>query len=287
MIPGWVHSQETGYSVTRSFVGVSTKDDNSVLQVCLLECSFLWHQVSKCLFCSVLVRLAFVFCCFVLFCLLLNVCAQMYYVNCINLSCTPIGVSEIKFIVLYCIVYCSDCSASVPVCTTCGDIVLNHLPQSFRSRGDVRHKYVLKRCSAIWYNYYIISAVRESEFNPKTLGSIPWRGRAKNRVFVFCPCESTLVQPCSCLTRLRLRHAPNIRAHVKYPISICRKRVGLTAGDIVSRNHCTQKKSWVAPYHGCSLSPGKAARISRALHWTQGLRIWIWTLQQMSYIPRY
>ena len=33
--------------------------------------------------------------------------------------------------------------------------------------------------------------------------------------------------------------------------------------------YCTQeeKTNWVAPYYGCSLSPGKAAQISHALHW--------------------
>ena len=31
--------------------------------------------------------------------------------------------------------------------------------------------------------------------------------------------------------------------------------------------HRKQQNNWVAPYYGCSLSPGKAARISRALHW--------------------
>ena len=29
----------------------------------------------------------------------------------------------------------------------------------------------------------------------------------------------------------------------------------------------TKQQPWVAPYYGCSLSPEKAARLSRALHW--------------------
>ena len=35
------------------------------------------------------------------------------------------------------------------------------------------------------------------------------------------------------------------------------------------RKHCSQvrKKNWIAPYYGCSLPLGKAAQISRALHW--------------------
>ena len=31
--------------------------------------------------------------------------------------------------------------------------------------------------------------------------------------------------------------------------------------------HTGKNKNWVAPNYGCSLSPGKAARFSRALHW--------------------
>ena len=33
--------------------------------------------------------------------------------------------------------------------------------------------------------------------------------------------------------------------------------------------HRKKQKNWVAPYYGCSLSQGKAARISHALHWDQ------------------
>ena len=57
-------------------------------------------------------------------------------------------------------------------------------------------------------------------------------------------------------------------AHVKRPTSICRKSVGLTAGGMETRTHGTQGGgSWVAPYYGCSVSPGKADVISHALHW--------------------
>ena len=28
-----------------------------------------------------------------------------------------------------------------------------------------------------------------------------------------------------------------------------------------------ENNNWVAPYYGCSLSPGKAAQMSHALHW--------------------
>ena len=65
-----------------------------------------------------------------------------------------------------------------------------------------------------------------------------------------------------------------IGPHVKDPISICCKRVGLTTGGMETRKNyvlerfCVLLKSWVAPFYGCSpLSPGKAPWISRALHW--------------------
>ena len=54
----------------------------------------------------------------------------------------------------------------------------------------------------------------------------------------------------------------HICAHVKDPVSICCKRVGLTAGGVRTQKHCTHgnNNSWVAPlYCSCSLSPGKAA----------------------------
>ena len=49
-------------------------------------------------------------------------------------------------------------------------------------------------------------------------------------------------------------------AHVKDPISICRKSVHLTAGGMETRKHvfCRQggkTTPWVAPHYGCSLSP--------------------------------
>ena len=104
--------------------------------------------------------------------------------------------------------------------------------------------------------------------NPKTLGSIPWWGGVRD-MFV-CPSQTVLVQTCLCLTLPRVRTTrTHIYAHVKDPTSICRKSVGLTGGGMHTRKHCIQgkKTSWIAPYCGCSISPGKASRISRALHW--------------------
>ena len=53
------------------------------------------------------------------------------------------------------------------------------------------------------------------------------------------------------------------RTHVKGPEVHVRVR-WITE----TRKHCTQKNNnWLAPFYGCSLSPGKATRMSRALHW--------------------
>ena len=65
----------------------------------------------------------------------------------------------------------------------------------------------------------------------------------------FCPSKSTLVHTCLFLTPF-----------------VCRKRVGLTVGGMKTL-HTERKTSWEAPYYGCSLSLGKAAQISHALHW--------------------
>ena len=105
--------------------------------------------------------------------------------------------------------------------------------------------------------------------NPKTLGLNPWRGGVNN-FFFFCPSKTTLVQTCVRLHPPPLFHlfvctvSAHICAHVKD--HIYRKGVGLTAVGL--ENAHRRKKNLVAPpYYGCSLSPGKAARISCALHW--------------------
>ena len=58
-------------------------------------------------------------------------------------------------------------------------------------------------------------------------------------------------------------------AHVKDPISICHERVGLTAGDNGNTKtlYTDIFKKLSSAYYDCSLSLGKASRISRALHW--------------------
>ena len=63
--------------------------------------------------------------------------------------------------------------------------------------------------------------VRDSrEFKSEDPGFNPLAGQGKRQVFFSV--ESTLVQTCLCLTPLC--------AHVKDPISTCRKTVGITAG---------------------------------------------------------
>ena len=83
--------------------------------------------------------------------------------------------------------------------------------------------------------------------NPKTLGSSPWRDGN-----MFCPSESTLVQTClRRLTPIRVYGMDQICAHVKDQISICRKRVGHTAGgNMETQKHCTQgeKNLWLLAF---------------------------------------
>ena len=63
--------------------------------------------------------------------------------------------------------------------------------------------------------------------------------------------------PCVCTARTHMC------AHVKDTISICRKRVGLTAGGIETRKHCTQKEKkklgravqWLFAFPGGKSSP--------------------------------
>ena len=107
--------------------------------------------------------------------------------------------------------------------------------------------------------------------NPKTLGPIPWRIKVRYSVCFFCSSESTLVQNCLCLTPLRVCMARTQSCtHVKDPISICRKEYASQPVVWIHEQNCAQGgKGRVAPYYGCSLSPGKAARISRAFHWVE------------------
>ena len=86
--------------------------------------------------------------------------------------------------------------------------------------------------------------------NPTILGSIPWWGRVK---------DGFSVPPSQHLCRLLCAWPPfvckahtQMCVHVKDPVAICRKRVGLKASGMDTQKHCTQEqtnqKSWVVPY---------------------------------------
>ena len=79
---------------------------------------------------------------------------------------------------------------------------------------------------------YLTGQSEDTGFDPRLVG----QGQEQ----FFCPSESTLMQICLCLTPLHAH--TQICAPVKDPISICRKRVGLTAGDLETWKHCTQEK---------------------------------------------
>ena len=110
----------------------------------------------------------------------------------------------------------------------------------------------------------------------RPLGSIPWRDWVRGKFFL-CPgkpSESTLVQTYLCLPPTPLSAfvctaRTQICAHVKELISICRKRVSLNSrwyGNPKTRHTRgggggggrLGGESWVAPYYGCSLSPGES-----------------------------
>ena len=77
------------------------------------------------------------------------------------------------------------------------------------------------------------SVVRASEFKSEDPGFDPLAGQDNDQF--FCPSESTLVQTCLCLNPHRVRHTPKFCVHIQDPIAICRKRVGLTAGGMVTQ----------------------------------------------------
>ena len=83
--------------------------------------------------------------------------------------------------------------------------------------------------------------VRESDFKSEDRGFDPLAKQGEEQF--FCPSESNLVQTRLCLTPTptHLECTARIRmcAHVKDPISIWRKRLGLTAGGIKTRKHFT------------------------------------------------
>ena len=118
--------------------------------------------------------------------------------------------------------------------------------------------------------------VRRNSY-PKTLGSIPWRGKGRGQFFSVPQSQHLCRLVCACpppppppLLRVYGTH-PQICAHVKDFISICRKRVGLIDGGMETRKHCIQEEgtSSVASSYGHSLSPGKAAQLSYYRTWNR------------------
>ena len=84
------------------------------------------------------------------------------------------------------------------------------------------------------------SVVSASELKSEDPGFDPALvGAGRVRGSFFYPSESTLVQTCLCrLTPFVCTARTQKCAHVKDPISICCKRVGLTAGGMVTHKYC-------------------------------------------------
>ena len=112
--------------------------------------------------------------------------------------------------------------------------------------------------------------VSESEFKSEDPGFGPLVGQGEKGVF-FNYSESTLVHLFVPDHPTCVRHAPKFVRTLKIPNpSDRRKRAGPTTlsrwyGNTKTMHTGKKRKSWVAPYYGCSLSPGKAARITRAI----------------------
>ena len=102
--------------------------------------------------------------------------------------------------------------------------------------------------------------------NTKTLDLIPWRGRVKGSFFL-----SLRVNSCADLFVPNAPFARTARtqicAHVKDPLSISRKRVGLTTAVMVTQKQCiytrlVSNSNWVARLCRSWLSSGKGTVIS-------------------------
>ena len=58
------------------------------------------------------------------------------------------------------------------------------------------------------------------------------------------------------------------RHDMTFAVDWALKAICLELGGLLKHENTAHRgKNWVAPYYGCSLSPGKAAQISHALHW--------------------
>ena len=82
-----------------------------------------------------------------------------------------------------------------------------------------------------------VVAIQEGNYSyPKTLGLIPWRGKVKNS---FSVPPSRLLCRLICAGPLFVCTACNqICVYVTDPVSVCRKRVGLTACGMLTQKYC-------------------------------------------------
>ena len=85
--------------------------------------------------------------------------------------------------------------------------------------------------------------VRELEIKSEDLGFDRLAGQGEGQLFY--PHESTLVQRWLCLNPLPVydTHPALMCVHVKDPVSICCKSVGLTAVGMETQKHRTQEKN--------------------------------------------
>ena len=106
--------------------------------------------------------------------------------------------------------------------------------------------------------YYIARWSESRNSNPKTLGLTPWRGRVRHSVSIppsqlLCRlvwlCLPPPLSPFVCTVRTQMC------AHVKDPISICRKMTRPHSRWYGNTKTAHRGNMWVAPYYGCSLSP--------------------------------
>ena len=99
--------------------------------------------------------------------------------------------------------------------------------------------------------------------DPKIRGSNPSRSTRKS--FPESKCCADSLSVCPTPVCLRTHKNDHVRT-LKIPQSMSRVW-WITGNTNTLHTGYTFLKTWVAPYYDCSLSPEKAARISRAFHW--------------------
>ena len=94
--------------------------------------------------------------------------------------------------------------------------------------------------------------INKVQWYPKTLGSIHWWGRVRGR-FSVPPSQLLCRLVCAFVCTVRT----HICAHIKDPVSICPKRVGLTSLPVVwSHNNIALGYEWIELWLGCSVAAG-------------------------------